>query len=246
MQRQASQTPSSSAYLAAKARYERMTPEQRAAFKADYERQRAQRERAVIMAGREQTVKGRIAASGIPLEYRDATVRHPAIRQWVDAVKAGAGGQLVLRGTNGTGKTTQACGALMELAQVMTVRFATLDAIQRAVSGSWIDRVRSPSEVLAAYTTCGCLLVDDLGQTALSERTTAMLLQIMSERIGNGKPTVYTTNYEGQGLYRRLAEKGNPQHAMAIMDRLKACTPVEMTGPSMRKRIGWGGREKGR
>ena len=74
----------------------------------------------------------------------------------------------------------------------------------------------------------------------MNERSTAMLLQIMSERIGNGKPTVYTTNYEGDGLYRRLAE-GGAQHANAIMDRLSACRSVQMTGPSMRRRIGWGG-----
>lgn len=240
MQRQASQTPSNSAYLAAKAAYEQMTPEERAAAKADYERQRAERERKVIMAGREQTKKGRVAASGIPLEYREATVREPAVRQWVDAVLAGSSEQLVIRGTNGTGKTTQACAALMELTQAMTVRFATLDAIQRAVSGSWIERTRSPAEVLAAFTSCGCLLVDDLGQTPMDEKSTAMLLQIMSERIGNRKPTVYTTNYEGQGLYRRLAQ-GGTQHANAIMDRLSACRSVEMSGPSMRKRIGWGG-----
>ena len=229
----------SNAFREAQAAFDALSPAERARKRADYVEQRNARERAAVLAMRERTVKGRVEMSGIPIEYRDTPIREPAVREWVDAVLAGSSEQLVIRGTNGTGKTTQACAALMELTQQMTVRFATLDAIQRAVNGSWIDRSRSPAEVLAAFTTCGCLLVDDLGQTPMNERSTAMLLQIMSERIGNGKPTVYTTNYEGEGLYRRLAE-GGAQHANAIMDRLSACRSVQMTGPSMRRRIGLG------
>lgn len=63
-----------------------------------------------------------------------------------------------------------------------------------------------------------------------------MLLQIMSERIGNGKPTIYTTNYEGTALWKRLAE-GGQSHANAILDRLKMCVPVVMSGESLRKRV---------
>lgn len=226
----------SNAFRKAQAAFDSLSPAERAKQRAEYEQQRSARERAAVLAMRERTVKGRVEMSGIPVDYRDSTVREPAVRAWVDAALAGSSEQLVIRGTNGTGKTTQACAALMELTQAMTVRFATLDAIQRAVSGSWIDRSRSPAEVLAAFTTCGCLLIDDLGQTPMNEKSTAMLLQIISERIGNAKPTVYTTNYEGEGLYRRLVQ-GGAQHANAIMDRLSACRSVELKGPSMRRRV---------
>ena len=70
----------------------------------------------------------------------------------------------------------------------------------------------------------------------MDEKSTAMLLQIMSERIGNGKPTIYTTNYEGIALWKRLSE-GGQSHANAIMDRLKMCVPVVMDGGSLRKRV---------
>ena len=235
MQPQSSQTRSS-AYEAAKARFDSMTPEELEAHRKTLMEQREQREREVILAMRERTVRGRIEASGIPAEYRNGAVRVPEVRKWVDSVLAGGSSQLVIRGTNGTGKTTEACAALMELAQAMTVRFAMLDSIKRAVDGSWINRNASPDEVLAGFMRCGCLLVDDLGQSPMDERSTAMLLQIVSERIGNGKPTIYTTNYEGIALWKRLAE-GGQSHANAILDRLKMCVPVVMNGESLRKRV---------
>ena len=62
-----------------------------------------------------------------------------------------------------------------------------------------------------------------------------MLLQIVSERIGNARPTIYTTNYEGEGLYMRLAQGGQSQ-ASAIMDRMRQSVSVVMSGESLRKR----------
>lgn len=226
----------SSAYEAARARLAAMTPEELEAHRRALAEQRRQRERAAMLAMRERTVKGRIEASGIPADYRDGAVRVPEVRRWVDSVLAGGSSQLVIRGTNGTGKTTEACAALMELAQAMTVRFAMLDSIKRAVDGSWINRNASPDEVLAGFMRCGCLLIDDLGQSPMDEKSTAMLLQIMSERIGNGKPTIYTTNYEGIALWKRLAE-GGQSHANAILDRLKMGVSVVMSGESLRKRV---------
>lgn len=235
MQQQSSPTRSN-AYEAARAHLAAMTPEELEAHRMALAEQRRQRERAAILAMRERTVRGRIEASGIPADYRDGSVRVPEVRRWVDSVLEGGSSQLVIRGTNGTGKTTEACAALMELAQAMTVRFAMLDSIKRAVDGSWINRNASPDEVLAGFMQCGCLLIDDLGQSPMDEKSTAMLLQIMSERIGNGKPTIYTTNYEGIALWKRLAE-GGQSHANAILDRLKMCVPVVMSGDSLRKRV---------
>ena len=186
MQPQSSPTPSS-AYLAAKEKLAAMSQEELARHKLELARQRAARERAAILAMRERTVRGRIEASGIPADYRDGAVRVPEVRKWVDSVLAGGSSQLVIRGTNGTGKTTEACAALMELAQAMTVRFAMLDSIRRAVDGSWINRNASPDEVLAGFMRCGCLLIDDLGQSPMDEKSTAMLLQIM-EAAPRGRP----------------------------------------------------------
>lgn len=226
----------SSAYLAAKKKIAAMSKEELARHKLELTRQRAAREQAAILAMRERTVRGRIEASGIPGDYRSATITLPEVRQWVDSVKSGNPTQLVLRGTNGTGKTTEACAALLELAHDMTIRFAMLDSIQRAVSGSWINRTASPAEVLEGFCTCGCLLIDDLGQSQMTEKATAMLLQIVSERIGNARPTIYTTNYEGEGLYMRLAQGGQSQ-ASAIMDRMRQSVSVVMNGESLRCRV---------
>lgn len=225
----------SSAYIAAKEKLAAMSTEELTRHRIELARQRAARERAAILAMRERTVRGRIEASGIPGDYRSATITLPEVRQWVDSVKSGKPTQLVLRGTNGTGKTTEACAALLELAHDMTIRFAMLDSIQRAVSGSWINRTASPAEALEGFCTCGCLLIDDLGQSQMTEKATAMLLQIVSERIGNARPTIYTTNYEGEGLYMRLAQGGQSQ-ASAIMDRMRQSVSVVMSGESLRKR----------
>lgn len=235
MQPQSSPTQSD-AYKAAKARFDSMTAEERSRAHADYEQMRDKRLREAARGNFERNRSGRIKASGIPADYRDGAVRVPEVRRWVDSVLAGGSSQLVIRGTNGTGKTTEACAALMELSQTMTVRFATLDSIKRSVDGVWISRRASPEEVLDGYKRCGCLLVDDLGQSSMGEKSTAMLLEIMSERIGNNKPTIYTTNYEGTALWRRLSE-GCQSHANAILDRLKMCVPVVMSGESLRKRV---------
>ena len=165
MQPQSSPTPSS-AYLAAKEKLAAMSQEELARHKLELARQRAARERAAILAMRERTVRGRIEASGIPADYRDGAVRVPEVRRWVDSVLAGGSSQLVIRGTNGTGKTTEACAALMELAQAMTVRFAMLDSIKRAVDGSWINRNASPDEVLAGFMRCGCRSCPSASATA--------------------------------------------------------------------------------
>lgn len=225
----------SAAYRAAKAKLAQMGPAELERHRAELERQRLAREREAVMAMRERSVAGRIAASGIPSDYRDAAVHVPEVAAWVAKAKQGAGGQLVIRGTNGTGKTYEACAALLELASVMTVRFAMLDSIQRAVNGSWVNRNASPDEVLAQFGRCGCLLIDDLGQTPMTERATAMLLEIMSERIGNKRATVYTTNFDGEGLYLRLAAAGKSQ-AKAICDRISMCDSVVMDGKSLRRR----------
>ncbi len=234
MQQPSSQTQSS-AYRAAKAKLAEMSHAELADHRRALSEQRRQRERAAVMAMRERTVHGRIEASGIPADYRAAAVTVPEVRRWVDSVKCGRASQLVLRGTNGTGKTTEACAALVELAECMTVRFAMLDSIKRAVDGSWINRSASPAEVLDGFMRCGCLLIDDLGQSPMDERTTAMLLQIVSERIGNNRATIYTTNYEGTALYQRLAQ-GGASHANAIMDRMRMSVSVVMDGKSLRRR----------
>ena len=105
MQQQSSPTPSS-AYLAAKEKLAAMSQEELARHKIELARQRAARERAAILAMRERTGRGRIEAYGIPADYRDGAVRVPEVRRWVDSVLEGGSSQLVIRGTNGTGKTT--------------------------------------------------------------------------------------------------------------------------------------------
>lgn len=67
----------SSAYRAAKEKLAAMSQEELASHKLELARQRAARERAAILAMRERTVRGRIEASGIPGDYRSATITLP-------------------------------------------------------------------------------------------------------------------------------------------------------------------------
>lgn len=197
---------------------------------------RAKREREAIRNLHEKTFKSRIKYCGIPDEYKTAKLKHCAlpIQQYFAALDVGVREDLVLRGDSGTGKTYAACAIAMEYAKKNTVRFVTISYFLRAVNGTWISRAETPQEAFDRYAGASLLILDDLGKEVPKETSVAYIWELIDVRKSNARPTIITTNYEGEALYNRLYQGGSGQDVTAILDRIAQSNVVVLDGPSRR------------
>lgn len=228
----------SNPFQAAKAEWDEMTPEQKRVRRKIYEAEKASRQRDAIRRLQDATFANRIKFSRIPDEYRSASVEECPIeiQRYSAAIEAGSRESLMLRGSPGTGKTYSACAVMLKAAAVTTVRFTTVAAYLRDVNGVWINRDRTPAEVLHEYEQCGLLTIDDLGKEVPKETSLSLLWELIDSRKANGKPTIYTTNYDGRSLMERFAQGSDIETARATVDRLKESNVVLFDGLSRRKR----------
>lgn len=227
----------SNPFTAAQAAYAAMTPEEREADREVYERERQARFRASMQRLRETTVANRVRYSGIPVEYQAARLTDcPAgVREYAALLDEGSRKSLMMRGAPGTGKTWSACAVMIGAARQMTIRFTTVSAFLREVNGVWVRRDRTPTEAFGDYASCGLLTIDDVGKEVPRETSLALLWELIDARKANGRPTIYTTNYDGAALMERFAQGSDMHTARATLDRLSDSHVVLFEGKSMRR-----------
>ncbi|MCI8425681.1 MAG: ATP-binding protein [Adlercreutzia sp.] len=180
----------------------------------------------------------RVADSGVPERYLGGTLAacHPGVARWAAAAAAGdlAGCDspfLLLHGENGTGKTTQACAALLSLAPSMTIRFVDLpELFEEAMA----DGCRRAAEVIARCTVAGALVVDELGKEELNRKTAAWAFNIVQRRMKRRQPTVFVTNMDSAGLKRHFDACGDPTMGDSIVSRILAGHRVRFDGADRR------------
>lgn len=153
-------------------------------------------------------------------------------------------GNLYLHGSTGTGKTTKASRILKQtiientqlygesqfvcLAKVGMVSIAQLLENLRK---SYNNRGMTEGEMMAFYTTCDLLILDDLGADALTEWGVSKIFDIIDTRLSNLRLTVVTSNFSPRELYERF---GSTVTAQAVVSRLSSYERREVDGKDRR------------
>ena len=176
--------------------------------------------------------------AGIPAAFVRARIEdaHPTVRRWADAVASGRGDWLLLKGKNGRGKSTQACAALIRVAEERRVEFATMqDILDRAEA----RKGESRREAIDYFKAVPVLLIDDFGKEDPASWNLTRVFQVLDGRWRERRPTVITTNMDSKAMiaHMRQGDQGGTM-VDSIISRLGSATVVELDGPDWRMRKG--------
>lgn len=198
---------------------------------AKAERTRIEQEEAEAR-NREQLAKrkSKLERAGVPLRYHEAL--HPDARNLAHLVKAGE--SVFIYGANGTGKTTLA---------MATVRFLLSFGVDVFCISTYdlMDAMRSrPKEDRSLFervTTCGVLVLDDLGKEASNTPYACeRLYAILDTRYKQMRPVIITSNYRLSGIAEKITEGDT---GVAIASRLTgSCKQVHLKGEDWRLKDG--------
>lgn len=191
--------------------------------------------REIEAAERRYAAERRIRQAGIPARYRGASMADACepVRRWAADVAAGSTDSLMLKGPNGTGKTTQACAALMALAGSMRGEFATMTGILGEVKATY-SGPGSERRAVARWRNVPLLVVDDLGKENVTPFALAMMYAVIDGRYQAMRPTVYTTNDDSASLFAKLSAGGDEATAKSIVSRLADARQVRIGGADRR------------
>lgn len=126
-------------------------------------------------------------------------------------------GNLLIHGTTRIGKSRTAWYICSRLHAVnikitsLTMRDIEFNLQEGFQKGDW-------HRVVDRWCKAPFLYIDDLGKEKLTERTQSCLFQIIDDRSANKRPTLITTNYNGQGLEARFPD---PETGAAFVARLR-------------------------
>ena len=152
-----------------------------------------------------------------------------------------------LYGDVGTGKTLAACGAIRAYAErhVIDIEGQQVYYGSRAKfvnATEWFEMLRatyghrgeSEQQLFQQYSTCGLLVLDDLGKGKQTEWTTEKLYMLINRRWEGALPTIITSNMPLDELCSMMPST-DENMASAISSRIGAmCKPYEFKGKDMR------------
>jgi DNA replication protein DnaC len=128
------------------------------------------------------------------------------------------GRSFLMLGKVGTGKTHLSVGiALQIMKNGYSAVFTSASKMLRAIKDTYRkDSDYSESDVIKKYTSCGLLIVDEVGVQRGSEYEKDMLFDVINERYESVKPTIILSNlaidevklFLGERVFDRLRENG--------------------------------------
>lgn len=182
------------------------------------------------------SVRERLAEAGVPENLLPATLMNWTVGDPKDT-KALAKAVEFARGTNaflilesatfGNGKSHLAVGIMREfIARNRTVRFWTQARFLRSVRARYDDR--KAEDVVESAKRTGLLVLDDLGVSVGGRDEQPTLHEVLDERYGQKRPTVFTTNIKPDEFEALLGPR--------MTNRLREATFawVRIHGPSRR------------
>jgi len=158
----------------------------------------------------------KVLESGIPTLF---SVAEPSY-DMLDTLKDGGG--IYIYGAQGAGKTWMACRiAKGWLSRGLgDARFVSSVKLLSEI-GSTYGGNGSEDAVLAKYSLCDLLVVDDLGKEVPSQWSLSRLFDIFDSRYANKRPTIVTTQFDTSSLAKRMSKGGDSETAMAIVSRFR-------------------------
>lgn len=144
-------------------------------------------------------------------------------------------GGVYLHGAIGTGKTTAAELALIDLYDHQCKNFKILSAPQLiSIIRQGYKAGYDTEEFIKKFASYDVLVIDDIGKETPTEDALMLLYRVIDERYKNMKPTSCTSNYKRSELAKRLSQNGNYETALAIVSRLSESEPIEFKGGDRR------------
>lgn len=191
---------------------------------AEIDRKAAEYERDML----DQKRRERLANSGVPAIYHDAKLSlcDPSVQSY-------DGGNLMLQGKPGRGKTYAACAILMEHMEKDPCRFVTMERLLRECKACFNGQ-DTEANVIGRYAGTKLLCLDDVGKERLTEWSLPIFFSIINERLEDGRPTIITTNYSGAELMACFTVNDDAQTARALGSRLSVYRRVALDGPDRR------------
>lgn len=170
----------------------------------------------VLTAQPQEFIDRMVAESGIPSLFAAAEPSY----EMLDTLTSGGG--IYICGVQGAGKTWMACriakGWLYR--GLGDARFVSSVKLLSEI-GSTYGGNGSEEQVLAKYSFCDLLVVDDLGKEVPSQWSLSKLFALFDSRYANNRPTIVTTQFDLGSLARRMARGGDQETAMAIVSRFR-------------------------
>lgn len=172
----------------------------------------------------------KLETSGVPKRYLHA--KHPMAGELTEKVEGGS--SLYVWGENGTFKTTLASAIMRRLVHHGR-RAEMVNAVDLLVEvQSTYGTPKEESAVLAHYSKCPVLVLDDLGKEQQTAWTVSRLYAIINARYANMLPTVITSNFKVSELAARMGAC-DESTARAIASRIAgSCETVAMAGGDRR------------
>lgn len=171
-----------------------------------------------------------LVRAGIHKKYIEA--KHPEAKEY--AAKIDGGQSFYFSGSFGTGKTYLACAIARQLVyHKRRVRFVTSVDLLIELQSTY-GKAEAEKDVLARYSKCDVLILDDFGKEPPTEWALSRLYAIVNNRDADMLPLVVTSNYRISELVSRMAGC-DESTAEALASRLAGmCEAVEIAGEDRR------------
>ena len=177
----------------------------------------------------------RLDRAGISRERYEEARRHADRGQLKRAaLRIGSGGNALICGCNGRGKTLLAialCAAALRKGKtaLMATSADLVSDVYRGYGGGECRELMERAKGVSLFA------LDDLGKENATPQATTIIYQVVNARYEAGRPTVVTTNLTGGGLAAHFALADDATSGKAIVSRIMADAEViRMDGADMR------------
>jgi hypothetical protein len=146
---------------------------------------------------------------------------------------------LMLCGPVGTGKTTLAASIVKDWLASGVKRTAQLWPTTDLMAALRSEAMSDTGDgIRYGCTSCGLLVLDDLGKERITDFSMEALFGIIDTRYQAKLPIIVTTQFRGRDLAARLSRGGDADTADAIISRLaEICDQVNLTGHDRRFKL---------
>lgn len=153
----------------------------------------------------------------------------PSLLAVVDAWNPASRQSLIIFGGTRTGKTRAAYLVAEKFAKATgrSPVFHSMRTFSAALMKGFRDKRHD--EQLDSLCRAPLLVLDDLGKEKLTDRMASDLFALIDDRTANRRPTVLTTNLDGNALEARLSHS-DPELASALVARLREFFILSFSG----------------